>query len=137
MKSRGELGWLCLTSCGSDVIFNACALFWVTRTYSTNSSTVERDHRPGPNSMILSIVSSSHLRSATQGKDESTPWVVGSNGILKMQSLRDELASRDPPEIQILVDPRPWPEPMRLQEILNRSQRKMAHRALSPALVCF
>ncbi|KAJ6460509.1 hypothetical protein C8R45DRAFT_538904 [Mycena sanguinolenta] len=25
-----ELGWLCLSSCGIDVIFNAAALFWVT-----------------------------------------------------------------------------------------------------------
>ncbi|KAF7300302.1 hypothetical protein HMN09_00913400 [Mycena chlorophos] len=25
-----ELGWLCLGSCGSDVVFNAVALFWVT-----------------------------------------------------------------------------------------------------------
>ncbi|KAJ7191310.1 hypothetical protein GGX14DRAFT_481597 [Mycena pura] len=25
-----ELGWVCLASCGTDVIFNACALFWVT-----------------------------------------------------------------------------------------------------------
>ncbi|KAJ7111791.1 hypothetical protein C8R44DRAFT_882844 [Mycena epipterygia] len=25
-----ELGWVCLTSCGTDVIFNAAALFWVT-----------------------------------------------------------------------------------------------------------
>nr|GAT44290.1 predicted protein [Mycena chlorophos] len=29
MKGR-ELGWVCLDSCGTDVIFNAAALFWVT-----------------------------------------------------------------------------------------------------------
>ncbi|KAJ7618729.1 hypothetical protein FB45DRAFT_714670, partial [Roridomyces roridus] len=25
-----ELGWICLASCGTDVVFNAAALFWVT-----------------------------------------------------------------------------------------------------------
>jgi len=29
MEGR-ELGWLCLASCGTDVIFNAAALFWLT-----------------------------------------------------------------------------------------------------------
>ncbi|KAF8144119.1 hypothetical protein K438DRAFT_1993197 [Mycena galopus ATCC 62051] len=36
MKGR-QLGWLCLASCGIDVIFNAVALFWVTGGSSQNS----------------------------------------------------------------------------------------------------
>ncbi|KAJ7717241.1 hypothetical protein DFH07DRAFT_719626, partial [Mycena maculata] len=36
LKGR-EFGWLCLGSCGSDVILNAVVLFWVTTTVSTPS----------------------------------------------------------------------------------------------------
>ncbi|KAF7303552.1 hypothetical protein MIND_00584500 [Mycena indigotica] len=32
-----ELGWLCLASCGSDVVLNATAIFWVTRTIASDS----------------------------------------------------------------------------------------------------
>ncbi|KAJ7253582.1 hypothetical protein C8J57DRAFT_626980 [Mycena rebaudengoi] len=48
LKGR-ELGWVCLGSCGADVIFNAAALFWVTSgsgtTSTTSSSGVDRDRR--------------------------------------------------------------------------------------------
>ncbi|KAF7337150.1 hypothetical protein MVEN_02153000 [Mycena venus] len=37
-----ELGWLCLGSCGIDVVFNAAALFWVT-SGSLASSSTEKD----------------------------------------------------------------------------------------------
>ncbi|KAJ7615829.1 hypothetical protein FB45DRAFT_1106524 [Roridomyces roridus] len=32
-----ELGWICLASCGTDVVFNASALFWVTSGTSQSS----------------------------------------------------------------------------------------------------
>ncbi|KAJ7775763.1 hypothetical protein DFH07DRAFT_799666 [Mycena maculata] len=32
-----ELGWVCLTCCGTDVIFNAAAVFWVTSRTSQDS----------------------------------------------------------------------------------------------------
>nr|GAT47542.1 predicted protein [Mycena chlorophos] len=35
-----ELGWLCLGSCGSDVVFNAVALFWVTSRGSVSGTGV-------------------------------------------------------------------------------------------------
>ncbi|KAJ7289525.1 hypothetical protein C8J57DRAFT_1213856 [Mycena rebaudengoi] len=49
-----ELGWLCLASCGTDVIFNAAAMFWVTaggaRTQQTSSAMVSRErNRSGTN----------------------------------------------------------------------------------------
>lgn len=36
MKGR-QLGWLCLSSCGTDAIFNAAVLFWVTLGSSQSS----------------------------------------------------------------------------------------------------
>ncbi|KAJ7767294.1 hypothetical protein B0H16DRAFT_355271 [Mycena metata] len=33
-----EFGWVCLGSCGSDVLLNAAALFWVTNTLRSDSS---------------------------------------------------------------------------------------------------
>ncbi|KAJ7285256.1 hypothetical protein C8J57DRAFT_1053105 [Mycena rebaudengoi] len=64
MRERGELGWLCLTSCGADVIINACALFWATRTH-TESSTAGRDASLdlGEDSGIFKIVSPSYIAS--------------------------------------------------------------------------
>ncbi|KAJ7104334.1 hypothetical protein B0H15DRAFT_766878 [Mycena belliarum] len=38
MKGR-ELGWVCLATCGIDVIVNAAALFWVTGSAASSSST--------------------------------------------------------------------------------------------------
>jgi len=43
-----ERGWLCLGSCGSDVIFNALVIFWVTKSSnSQNPSTTSNNGGPG------------------------------------------------------------------------------------------
>ncbi|KAJ7881977.1 hypothetical protein B0H14DRAFT_3857597 [Mycena olivaceomarginata] len=36
-----ELGWLCLASCGMDVIFNATVLFWLTASTGKHDSTAK------------------------------------------------------------------------------------------------
>ncbi|KAJ7472560.1 hypothetical protein FB451DRAFT_1249967 [Mycena latifolia] len=59
MKGR-ELGWVCLASCGLDVIFNAAALFWVTGGASqptTNASSGTRGVNDShtPNLISLSV----------------------------------------------------------------------------------
>ncbi|KAJ7486423.1 hypothetical protein B0H11DRAFT_803818 [Mycena galericulata] len=48
MKGR-QLGWVCLASCGTDVIFNAAALFWVTGGASTALSTSGGNRQPSDN----------------------------------------------------------------------------------------
>ncbi|KAJ6526782.1 hypothetical protein B0H19DRAFT_1084359 [Mycena capillaripes] len=52
-----EFGWLCLGSCGSDVVFNAAALFWVTRgrtrpSSSQITSVAEREVTVRPGSLV-------------------------------------------------------------------------------------
>ncbi|KAJ7202254.1 hypothetical protein B0H12DRAFT_517460 [Mycena haematopus] len=54
MKGR-ELGWLCLTSCGIDVIFNAAALFWVTVGSSQSSLSASSLNRELPTTVALSV----------------------------------------------------------------------------------
>lgn len=57
MKGR-ELGWVCLASCGLDVILNAVALFWVTRgtTSSVSASSGTRGvNDSAPNVISLSV----------------------------------------------------------------------------------
>ncbi|KAJ6598077.1 hypothetical protein DFH09DRAFT_1130925 [Mycena vulgaris] len=39
-----ELGWLCLGSCGVDVIFNAAAVFWVTSSASSSTRSAAEPH---------------------------------------------------------------------------------------------
>ncbi|KAJ6511732.1 hypothetical protein DFH09DRAFT_1434727 [Mycena vulgaris] len=58
MKGR-ELGWVCLASCGTDVIFNAGALFWVTgrTSHGTTLSASELNRQPNDNTSILALPS--------------------------------------------------------------------------------
>ncbi|KAJ7472550.1 hypothetical protein FB451DRAFT_1398761 [Mycena latifolia] len=57
MKGR-ELGWVCLASCGLDVIINAAALFWVTGSpsqSSTSASSGPRGMNDSHNVISLSV----------------------------------------------------------------------------------
>ncbi|KAJ7111818.1 hypothetical protein C8R44DRAFT_856456 [Mycena epipterygia] len=47
LKGR-EAGWLCLGSCGTDVIFNAAALFWVTTSAAAPQPTTHTQTRTTP-----------------------------------------------------------------------------------------
>ncbi|KAJ7017097.1 hypothetical protein C8F04DRAFT_1252790 [Mycena alexandri] len=49
-----EFGWICLGSCGSDVLFNAVALFWVTAGRSAPSPPGSVDAQPSPESVLPS-----------------------------------------------------------------------------------
>jgi len=83
LKGR-ELGWLCLGTCGVDVIFNAAALFWVTS---------GREARNGPTSptdpqvtldSVSDMVGSKILQTATRQRrleNKSSPlWRPQSSG---------------------------------------------------------
>ncbi|KAJ7643592.1 hypothetical protein FB45DRAFT_895508 [Roridomyces roridus] len=49
LKGR-QLGWVCLASCGADVVFNAAAVFWVTaRTSSSGSDSFSAHSSDGGN----------------------------------------------------------------------------------------
>ncbi|KAJ7350703.1 hypothetical protein DFH08DRAFT_115654 [Mycena albidolilacea] len=52
-----ELGWLCLGTCGIDVVFNAAALFWVTSgREARNSSKDATDNQVTLDSQVLSAL---------------------------------------------------------------------------------
>ncbi|KAJ7191309.1 hypothetical protein GGX14DRAFT_528844 [Mycena pura] len=58
-----ELGWVCLASCGTDVIFNASALFWVT---SAHSGSAPSTSAGAPRARVsCAFASNSGLRSPT------------------------------------------------------------------------
>ncbi|KAF7337129.1 hypothetical protein MVEN_02150900 [Mycena venus] len=69
MKGR-QLGWLCLASCGIDVIFNAAALFWVTvgansqNSLSSSSPNRHLSEIPMPSTTLALSVPPSPARSA-------------------------------------------------------------------------
>ncbi|KAJ7643516.1 hypothetical protein FB45DRAFT_895335 [Roridomyces roridus] len=48
LKGR-QLGWVCLASCGADVVFNAAAVFWVTARTSSSGSDSFSAHSGGGN----------------------------------------------------------------------------------------
>ncbi|KAJ7346131.1 hypothetical protein DFH08DRAFT_1008026 [Mycena albidolilacea] len=83
-----ELGWLCLGSCGLDVVLNAAALFWVTSGRPTSSSsepnspvgqrqmTPETSARPGAPVSRQSQLKPFHLRSSSGGARAPAPFQI-------------------------------------------------------------
>ncbi|KAJ7890457.1 hypothetical protein B0H14DRAFT_2497089 [Mycena olivaceomarginata] len=78
-----ELGWVCLAGCGTDVILNAFALFWVTgasrQATTTLSSCIECDRRISENTpdsgVILNIsAKNSSVRHLSKGPESLRSW---------------------------------------------------------------
>ncbi|KAJ7281465.1 hypothetical protein C8J57DRAFT_76043 [Mycena rebaudengoi] len=78
-----ELGWICLASCGTDVILNAFALFWVTgasrqSTATVTGSCMECDRRlgdPNGDGMILNISPrNGSVRHLSKGPESMLAW---------------------------------------------------------------
>ncbi|KAJ6484854.1 hypothetical protein C8R45DRAFT_1214783 [Mycena sanguinolenta] len=70
-----ELGWLCLASCGIDVVFNAAALFWVT------------SGRPSPNTQANTerAASPDSLRPGSRRHSQLKPFKLRPKSVLPKQ----------------------------------------------------
>ncbi|KAJ7782033.1 hypothetical protein DFH07DRAFT_1018109 [Mycena maculata] len=87
-----ELGWVCLASCGTDVILNALALFWVTgasrqtNTTSMSISCVECDRRmeTTPDGLILNISSkNTSARHLSKGSEFMRSWETSNRNSIR------------------------------------------------------
>lgn len=87
-----ELGWVCLCSCGADVIFNALALFWVT------SGSLSKINGPTPSPSR----GTDPRRPAEMRARASSVVVVGHNSPIK--SSFSHMTSFDKPRHSISVD---------------------------------
>ncbi|KAJ6577010.1 hypothetical protein DFH09DRAFT_1148969 [Mycena vulgaris] len=78
MKGR-ELGWVCLASCGLDVIFNAEALFWVTSGahYTTSASSGSRQPNDSHANPFSLSVPASPARSTFKPENKSNNIKMG------------------------------------------------------------
>ncbi|KAJ7111777.1 hypothetical protein C8R44DRAFT_253149 [Mycena epipterygia] len=93
-----ELGWVCLASCGTDVIFNAAALFWVTGgTSQASLSTSGANRQPNDNRISSNPNVLTFSGPPTPGRNTFTPEIKSSN-VFKMGNM-----SRTSQEFQIHV----------------------------------
>ncbi|KAJ7180726.1 hypothetical protein C8R46DRAFT_591828 [Mycena filopes] len=94
-----ELGWVCLASCGTDVIFNALALFWVTgasRSGTTILTSCPDCERRGTDTvsdgLILNISpKNGSVRHLSKGPESMRSWEASNRNSLR-QSVDPEMA---------------------------------------------
>ncbi|KAJ6518000.1 hypothetical protein C8R47DRAFT_1205086 [Mycena vitilis] len=70
-----QLGWVCLSSCGADMIFNASALFWVTvgtQQPTVSGSSANRQLSDVPANAMLPLPSPSPARSTFKPETKSS-----------------------------------------------------------------
>ncbi|KAF7370539.1 hypothetical protein MSAN_00686000 [Mycena sanguinolenta] len=97
-----ELGWVCLASCGTDVILNAFALFWVTgasrQGSATTSSCIECERRiteTTSDGVTLNIsAKNSSVKHLSKGPESLRSWEN-----VNVNSNRNSLRPNDDPEL--------------------------------------
>ncbi|KAJ7759256.1 hypothetical protein B0H16DRAFT_1534987 [Mycena metata] len=97
-----ELGWVCLASCGTDVIFNALALFWVTgaarpgtTTFTTSCPECERRvNETASDGLILNITpKNGSVRHLSKGPESMRSWEASNRNSIR-RSVEPEAAGR-------------------------------------------
>ncbi|KAJ7043681.1 hypothetical protein C8F04DRAFT_1028692 [Mycena alexandri] len=87
-----ELGWVCLASCGTDVIFNALALFWVTGASRPGTTTLttscpeceRRVTETASDGLILNIIpKNGSVRHLSKGPESMRSWEASNRNSIR------------------------------------------------------
>ncbi|KAF5384050.1 hypothetical protein D9757_006968 [Collybiopsis confluens] len=90
-----ERGWVCLGSCGADVIFNALAIFWVTKSTT---------HTPSP-ANVVSFNNNNNINKSSIRENRSPPGleiIDGENLVMRLPASRQSaLMDHDASSIRV------------------------------------
>ncbi|KAJ7153840.1 hypothetical protein C8R46DRAFT_1268388 [Mycena filopes] len=101
-----EFGWVCLGSCGSDVVFNAAALFWVTsrsgpRLSSTTGATAAPTTAGQPSSVVEAGQASQGLRPFHLRPKPTTTTMRAAGSVPQTQIQSIHATTTSPAELQV------------------------------------
>ncbi|KAF5383380.1 hypothetical protein D9757_008389 [Collybiopsis confluens] len=94
--SGNELGWVCISSCISDVAVNSFAIFWVSS--SSHSSEVVRDRFSLPTMDLSALTFVQGELNGASGADSHTPKNTRQSGIPVALAVPEEYYDYIPPE---------------------------------------